>query len=72
VSGQTLHKCCKTPRNDVVAVNLKDKSCPGPNFKVFNNYFLNKQQDSKDSFKIKYDDVKVQKALGKDAVSSKI
>jgi hypothetical protein len=67
-----LHKCCKTPRNDIVAVNTKDKSCPGPNFKVFNNYFLNKHQNAKEKFAIRYDDEKVQKALGKDAVSWKI
>lgn len=66
---QTLQKCCKPPRKDLISINPKDKSCPGANNKVFNNYFLNKQQNPNADFAIQYSDAKVQKALIKDAVS---
>lgn len=62
-------KCCSTPRNDVLNLDKKDKSCPNPNGKTFNNYMMNKQQDSTKNFTINYYDEKINKALAKDAVS---
>jgi hypothetical protein len=65
--SKTLHTCCLTPRSDILVLDKKDKSCANPNAKAFNGYTMNKYQDAKKQ-EISFNDVKVQKALAKDAV----
>jgi hypothetical protein len=63
-----LYKCCLEPRKDLLILDEKEK-CPNTNAKMLNNYMLNKYQDPKKNFTIDFNNVKMQKALAKAAVS---
>jgi len=65
-----MANCCGNTPSPLVVAKKGDKTCKisSAALKVFNAYFLNKQQDWKKDNTIDYTSSKLAKDLGKDAV----
>jgi hypothetical protein len=73
---QTISKCCqnKIPTLSVASLTGPEiKKCKGnkASLKIFNEYYLNRQQNAKANNSLSFSDSKLTKAFAKDSVSKK-
>jgi len=71
---QQMSKCCGVPPSPLVVMVPKEKTCKvnKPALNIFNQYYMNKQQNKNNGYNNTIDfsaSSKTAKSMGKDAVS---